>query len=215
MIKCGIYSITNTVNKKSYIGSSSDIFSRFGKHQWLLNKNIHSNSHLQNAWNKYGFNPFLFSILYETPKENLLIEEQKQLDICKSNPSLYYNISYSAESPNLGLKMSDEAKRKISLALTGRILSEETKRKMGDSKRGIALSKEHKQKACKNLRPWPKGKKRFTSWNKGICWNVNSKKKMSDAKLGKVSFFKGKTHSKESKEKMRQSAIKRHERNRR
>jgi hypothetical protein len=159
---------------------------------------------------KYGEDAFLFSVLMEVPKEILLTEEQKRLDVCKVNPHLYYNINYNAESPGLGKKMSDESKRKISLAMTGRKLSEETKRKMGDSKRGITLSEEHKQKSCKNLKSWPKGKKRYVaSWNKGLCWSDETKKKMRNSKLGKISAFKGRKHSIESREKMRISAMNR------
>ena len=50
----GIYRITNLINSKFYIGSSSNLKKRLYEHQRELNLGIHTNKHLQSAWNKYG-----------------------------------------------------------------------------------------------------------------------------------------------------------------
>lgn len=59
----GIYSITNTLNNKKYIGSTAKSFmTRFTQHVSKLRLNKHHCSHLQYAWNKYGEDSFVFTI---------------------------------------------------------------------------------------------------------------------------------------------------------
>lgn len=93
---CGIYSITNTINNKIYIGSSCDIKRRWRHHKQHLTKNIHHCIHLQRAWNKYGEKNFIFDIVTRCEKDDLLIIEQSILDKAQKNNSKYYNTSYHA-----------------------------------------------------------------------------------------------------------------------
>lgn len=55
--------INNKVNGHKYIGQSCNIKKRLYEHKRQLNKNEHNNSHLQNAWNKYGEGSFEFKII--------------------------------------------------------------------------------------------------------------------------------------------------------
>jgi group I intron endonuclease len=60
----GVYEILCIENNKKYIGSTTKSFKeRFNKHKTRLLSNTHENSHLQNAWNKYGADKFIFKIL--------------------------------------------------------------------------------------------------------------------------------------------------------
>lgn len=59
----GIYKILNKINNKFYIGSSINIRKRFKEHERCLKLGIHSNKHLQSAWDKYGSNNFEFIII--------------------------------------------------------------------------------------------------------------------------------------------------------
>lgn len=59
----GIYSIKNVKNNKIYIGSSNNIEKRIKDHFRNLKNNKHSNQYLQNAYNKYGNESFIFEIL--------------------------------------------------------------------------------------------------------------------------------------------------------
>lgn len=60
----GVYLIKNLINNKVYVGSTKTSFKiRKNKHLRLLRKNIHYNEHLQNAWNYYGEDNFIFEIL--------------------------------------------------------------------------------------------------------------------------------------------------------
>lgn len=78
--KCGVYQITNIVNKKIYIGSSKNILQRWRNHIKELTNNRHSNMFLQSDWNEYGSSNFTFKILEECLEDQRYICEQKYLD---------------------------------------------------------------------------------------------------------------------------------------
>lgn len=60
----GIYKITCKTTDVVYIGSASISFKdRWKKHKQRLRNQYHENSYLQNAWNKYGEDDFLFESL--------------------------------------------------------------------------------------------------------------------------------------------------------
>lgn len=72
----GIYTITNIVNGKRYIGSSKDMTYRWSQnHRPQLRAGNHHNRHLQAAWNKYGEDAFKFQKVEEC-KESLLLERE-------------------------------------------------------------------------------------------------------------------------------------------
>ncbi len=56
----GLYAIVNTVNNKSYVGSSNNIERRTKEHKNELSRNKHFCKHLQNSWNKHGESLFQF-----------------------------------------------------------------------------------------------------------------------------------------------------------
>lgn len=88
----GIYKITCVPTGKVYIGQSCDIYNRWNAHKLKLNKNIHVNSYLQNAWNKYGENNFDFIILKEC-KENIDKYEKEYIKTYNSCNRVYgFNI---------------------------------------------------------------------------------------------------------------------------
>lgn len=62
-INQGIYQIVNIVNKQKYIGSSLNIENRKKNHFKTLKNNCHVNKYLQNSYNKYGGDKFIFEIL--------------------------------------------------------------------------------------------------------------------------------------------------------
>jgi group I intron endonuclease len=161
----GIYYIVNKVNGHKYIGSSTDIKNRFGKHKSMLRGGYHHNPHLQSAWDKYDEENFDFKVIaYTDPDKAVVLEEH----ILKNYFDRFeYNIAESATAPMLGRdhaeetkqKMSEinsgennpfygknhseECRQKISESLTGekhplygRHRSEETKRKISESNSG-------------------------------------------------------------------------------
>lgn len=89
----GIYCIENVVNHKTYIGSSKNIYSRLLKHFALLRHNKHENAHLQNAWNKYGEENFVWTILDRCDETMLTKMEQYCIDLFDAE----YNITRKVE----------------------------------------------------------------------------------------------------------------------
>ncbi len=93
-----VYSITNKLNQKIYIGSSSNYVKRFHDHIKALKENTHYNFHLRSSWNKYGEDNFVFDVVELLPsdytKEEQFAQEQVYLDKFKSyERNLGYNIS--------------------------------------------------------------------------------------------------------------------------
>lgn len=187
--KSCIYKITNFVDTKIYIGSAFIFRKRKATHIHNLKKNKHSNKHLQHAWNKYGELSFLFEIIEECEKDKLIEREQYWIDILKPE----YNICLIAGNTS-GRKMSPEAIEKMRKRLIGLKRSKETKIKMSQSRKGIPRKKgyKHSKEVCEQISNSHKGKQ-FTD---------NHKASLSKARIGK-------THSKETLDKIRQSALKR------
>lgn len=196
----GIYQIVNKINGKIYYGSSSHILHRFSQHKHQLNKNIHINLHLQSAWNVYGNDSFEFNICENVDIEKLKTIEQLYLDKCKSNPEIYYNMSYDASATGRGMKKSKETIKKISISKTGIKPSIETREKTSKSLKG-------------KPKPWFKGRKLSDEHKQKISIG-NKGKSLSEESRMKVSknhsrFWKGKHLSEETKQKMRESHLKR------
>lgn len=97
-IKAGIYSITNLVTGKKYVGKSISIYNRFYQHKVELRKNEHYNKYLQHAWNKYGEENFKFEIVEEHDKENLRERE------------IYWINEYRTLYAETGYNLVDESK---------------------------------------------------------------------------------------------------------
>jgi group I intron endonuclease len=210
----GIYKITNNLTGKYYVGSSSDISHRWYIHKCKLNNNHHANPYLQAAWNKYGCLAFRFEIVEILPEEKELESvEQKYLNECRRNPKLSYNLSFDSIAPMRGRKMSPESRKKISESNMGKIMSEESKRNMSNARIGMVFSDEHKSHISLSQIgrvPWNKGMVGVqTAWNKGLMYDDETRRKISIAKIGKPSPFKGKHHSKASKAKLRAAALRR------
>jgi group I intron endonuclease len=109
--KSGIYKITNLVNGKIYVGSSVNVYNRMHTHFAKLKREVHSNKHLQASYLKYGRKAFSFTVLEYC--DNFTEREQYFIDTL--NPE--YNHRLVAQN-NLGLKVSEETKKKISITLT-------------------------------------------------------------------------------------------------
>ncbi len=143
-MKHGVYQIRNLINNKRYIGSAAGkgFRNRWDLHIAQLYKGKHHSCHLQNAWNKYGPDNFVFEII-ELCKPTVCIErEQYYLDTllfasCSDNRfyQLGYNTCRIAGSP-LGVKRSEVTKTKISMAKRGKKLSQEHKTKLSIAARG-------------------------------------------------------------------------------
>ena len=122
----GIYCIENLVNSKKYIGLSNDIYRRWSNHLCELEGNYHVNIHLQNAWNKYGKEQFIFYILEKCDESKLNSREQFWIEYYDTF-KYGYNRTIGGEGIQ-GFKLSKERREEISKSLTGRQCSEKTKK---------------------------------------------------------------------------------------
>lgn len=116
----GVYTIKNAANNKTYVGSSVDFKARIRQHKKQLDKNKHHNVHLQRAWEKYGKNFFIFSLVEECDVSLLLEREQHWIDFFETtNRKKGYNICPNAGSC-LGCKRTDEVRKNMSKGKIGR-----------------------------------------------------------------------------------------------
>lgn len=83
---CGIYSITNKINGKKYIGQSIDIHERWLSHKRKSSWNDQSAKILYKAFKKYGLENFEFKIekiLYQYTMSDIFTREQLVADYKK------------------------------------------------------------------------------------------------------------------------------------
>jgi len=119
--KAGVYIIYCTSSFGVYIGSTYLFKRRKSDHLRELRANKHHCQHLQNAWNKYGEDSFVFQVVEITPKEQRHIAEQKYLDIHFGKRYCYNskpNASFSAankmtkqELKNIYSRVKSDAER--------------------------------------------------------------------------------------------------------
>jgi group I intron endonuclease len=109
----GIYKIISKRDGKYYPGSSKKLLkvsgNRKSQHFTSLKRNQHHCSHLQNAYNKYGKDNFEFIIIKNNiPEHQLLIEEQKLLNIAQTQPEMCYTRNYTAGRVNFTKEIRDK-----------------------------------------------------------------------------------------------------------
>lgn len=111
-----IYGILNLENFKIYIGQSKSYRSRKWNHTSNLRTGRHKNTHLQNAWNKYGADKFIFVIL----ENDISIEEltKRELYWIDKKGSLNREKGYNLAIPNIDCvhKHSEESKEKVRIS---------------------------------------------------------------------------------------------------
>ena len=113
--------ILNVINGKKYVGGAVDVVNRKQVHWYFLRRDKHPNAYLQAAWNKHGEASFKFIVLERTVRSMLTILEQKYLDQMKPyQREIGYNLSARADRFRLGVRHTDEAKRKMSIAHKGK-----------------------------------------------------------------------------------------------
>lgn len=211
-----IYKTTCLVNGKIYIG----------KHEGSENDTyIGSGEIFVRAVRKYGKQNFKREILRrcETLHELRIWEHVYIKKYHAQDPKIGYNIADGdvnttefnpAKRPEvaakirakrLGVKLSEETKKRMSDSSPHRKWTEEDKKKLRDAMTGRKFTEEHKQK----LREAKLGKTGELSNSWGRKWSEEDKKRLSIAHLGQQSAMKGKHHTEESRRKMSISQRKR------
>ena len=95
MTQGGIYQIRNTITGSRYVGRACSFKRREAEHKKRLRRGAHSSRYLQNAWNLYGEDAFVFEPVIVCAPEHAPDYEQRLLD----SGQFQYNVSRSAWTP--------------------------------------------------------------------------------------------------------------------
>ena len=63
--RMGVFQIRNLVNNKVYIDSSVNLDAIWNRHKMQLSNGMHPNTALQNDWNQFGPDNFVYEIIGE------------------------------------------------------------------------------------------------------------------------------------------------------
>lgn len=127
-----IYSITNELNGKTYIGKTNDLVRRWKEHYYGQGRT----AILDKAFKKYGLEHFVFDIIAQIPFDNIdeLNSVLNQLEVYYINLYDTFKDGYNATAGGDGTSYyhhSEETRKKISQSNKGRVLSEEQRIKCG------------------------------------------------------------------------------------
>jgi hypothetical protein len=115
--KSGIYIFTNLINGQKYIGSAQNLQIRFYKYFSIYHLKSYNNMNICKALLKYGYSNFSLEILEYCDPSELLKKEKYYFKLLKPE----YNIALDPTAPMLGLKHSDETRKKISDTMSGKL----------------------------------------------------------------------------------------------
>lgn len=180
-----IYCLPSNV---AYIGQSKNIYRRWTQHKTKLAKKEHANPYMQNLYNKYGKEMFVFCVL-ENREESLNELEAHYLGLLDKEHIMNIGGLYPViSSPLKGKRLPIEHYKSVLEANKKRIgtkLSEETKQKISEGNTG----KKHTDTVKQTISIKNKGKQ---AWNKGVPCSDDQKAHLSKINTGKVSPNKGK-----------------------
>lgn len=152
-----IYTITNLLSNKIYVGYTNNPRKRWNDHRTCKNTNK-----LYNAFKKYGIENFVFNIIYQSHDQEHTYKTMETFFILEYDSFKNgYNQTLGGEGLN-GYTLTEEDKKKISIANKGRKHSEETCKKNSIAQMGKIVPEHVKEKISKTMkgRPSPlKGRK--------------------------------------------------------
>lgn len=182
------------MNSKIYFGiTTTSMKSRINSYKSATNSVKTSKHRIVLAMKKYGFENFKFEVVFEThDKEDL---KKKEIELISffdsSNPKIGYNVSPGGYLP------SDESKKLVSRALSGRSLSQEHKRKISNSLVGHKTSDKVKENALvqvEKIAGWNRGTKGIMKANSGSFSSdkpaPNKGRKRVIDQFGKIRYVK-------------------------
>ena len=179
-----IYSITNKVNGKRYIGVTHRLNTRWNEHKRHLRNNCHVNKKLQDAYNEYGEDNFIYDVLFEledTVDDCTVAKKEIEFISLYDSCDNGYNMTYGGD--RYGFRIMPEGMLK------------EYKERLSNISKELWNNKDFRDKMYKlNL---------GNTYNLGKKASKETREKMSRAHMGSGNPFYGKHHTEESKDKMR------------
>lgn len=180
MDKWCIYRITNTVNKKTYIGQHK-------YHKTSNDRYMGSGTVLHLAYKKYGIENFHKDILVDEITNQNLADELETAFIAEYQPE--YNIMKGGQgcrifTEDMKRKMSEAKKKNPINYWKGKERSKETKEKISNTKKGHKLGKmteEHKKhisEGRKGIKFSEEHKLALSKKYKGRTWKVINGKRV-------------------------------------
>jgi len=141
----GVYAIRCQPTGKFYVGSSAWLSSRWRSHQLSLERGKHHSARLQNAWNKYGPDAFVFGVLEYVEPSRLIEVEQHWIDRLNTvNDRHGFNICAKAGS-RIGHVMPAHVKAAVAEANRKRVFTPEMRARMAAASRGNKYGAGHVQ----------------------------------------------------------------------
>lgn len=173
----GVYKIINSVNGRSYIGSSIDIKKRYGVHMSKLRYDKHNNKSLQQDFNLLGEEVFSLEVVEKFTGDDL--SELRDMEQLYLEAEFQTGNLYNEKPCAMGQGFGEHN------PLYGRRLSEDHRKKIG-----VASKKYATEDRMNYMRS------KITTTMHGKTHTKETKARMSAA-------HKGRTHSEDSKELMR------------
>ncbi len=173
----GIYFCYCTCNEKVYVGQTKDLYIRKVKnHCPCLRHNKHTNSYLQNAWNKYGEDNFIWAVIEYCDIEDLLEKEKYWMTKLNSICPNGFNIVSINSYGNLNKPISEETKQKMKDSWTDERKQEQShkSKKMWDN----MSEEEYKARCQKFSNKWTEERKQKISKMTKERWKSYSKEQI-------------------------------------
>lgn len=188
MIMAYLYTVTNKINKKVYVGktTSSNINSYWKQHvSDALGEKQFCNRVFYKALRKYGYDGFYWKVIEEI---------ESNYDVCRAEVDLIAKLKTNIlrYGPDAGYNMTDGGEGTLGYRHT-----KETKIKMSNLQKGRKISEE--QKKNHSIQMTGPGNGMFSKNH-----SEESKKSMSINSSGPKNGMFGKTHSKEARNKIKE-----------
>jgi group I intron endonuclease len=132
-----VYKITNTENKKSYVGYTKrdDVKDRIKEHFF---KSVYTkkDTPFYNAIKKYGKESFDFEILFECSDEKMTLLKEIEFIKIYGDYNLHEGGNVPPNQKGNHWNLSDKTKKKMSESSKGKTKSENHKKSMSESRKG-------------------------------------------------------------------------------
>lgn len=189
-----VYSITNIITHKIYIGQTINFERRVWEHKNLLKKGLHKNHYMQADYNIYGIGSFVFKIEFSNLNRSDRLEKETELI------NFYGGIeAFSVYNYQDNIHQNTELREIVSSHQKGKIIKSESIALMKSKLIGRELSKQHRlhiKESCEKFKGDNNPAKR-----------LDVRLKISNALKGEKNGMYGKHHTPEAVEKIRQARL--------